>query len=123
MYKSPPYSTFAIGYLENILFEQQRSSFGDDYAIYVRKMLQWFLDDIFIKWRLSLGSPNDLLQLMNDLDPKISFTMESGRSLPFLDVSFFLTAANTMQTDIFDKETDSHNCVQFLKFSSSQDAY
>ena len=79
-------------------------------------MLRRFFDDIFIKWRLSLGDPNNLLRMMNDLDSKINFSMETGKTLPFLDVSFSLTATNTMETDIYYKETDSHNYVQFFSF-------
>ena len=115
-HKSPPYSSLAVGYLENELFERQKSIHGDIYASYVRKMLRRFLDDIFLKWRCSLGHPQELLRDMNNLDPKINFTMETGKSLPFLDVSFSLTETNNLETDIYYKKTDSHNYVQFYSF-------
>ena len=115
-HKSPPYSSLAIGYLENELFERNRSIHGDAYAIYIKIMLRRFLDDIFLKWRCSLGDPYILLREMNNLDPKIRFTMETGKSIPFLDVRFTITASNELETDIHYKKTDSHNFVQFFSF-------
>ena len=79
--KSPSFSSISIGYLEKELYEKVKSSEGELYANYVRAMLKRFLDDIFGKWRLSLGDPDNLLREMNSLDPKINFTMEKGSSL------------------------------------------
>jgi hypothetical protein len=80
-HKSPSYSSLAIGYLEHIRDERTKLMNGEEYSKYLLEMLRRFLDDVFIKWRRSLGCPNDLLTLMNDLDPKIHFTMEKGNSL------------------------------------------
>jgi hypothetical protein len=115
-HKSPPYSSLAVGYLEKNLYERSRLTQGDEYADYLVRMLRRFLDDVFLKWRLSLGSPENLFALMNDLDPKIRFIMEKGRSLPFLDIRFELKPDNTLITDVFYKETDSHNYVPFFSF-------
>ena len=115
-HKSPPFSSLAIGYLEKELVLIQRNIRGDDYANYLLRMLRRFLDDIFLKWKNSLGNPSDLLLAMNSLDPKIKFTMESGDSLPFLDVKFTLESDNSLSTDIYYKETDSHNYVPFFSF-------
>ena len=115
-HKSPPFSSIAVAYLEKELYDKQRNIHGDEYAEYLFKMLKRFLDDIFIKWRLSLGDPKDLLTEMNSLDPMIRFTLESGDSLPFLDVRFTLKPDNSFDTDIFYKETDSHNFVPFFSF-------
>ena len=46
----------------------------------------------------------------------IRFTLESGDSLPFLDVRFTLKPDNSFDTDIYYKETDSHNFVPFFSF-------
>ena len=115
-HKSPPYSSLAVGFLEHLLCEKQRVTHGDDYVVYLLKMLRRFLDDVFLKWKLSLGDPQELLQVMNNLDPKINFTMEQGRKVPFLDVEFTLMSDNSLSTDIFYKETDSHNYVPFYSF-------
>ena len=113
---SPPYSSIAIGYLEEQLYEKQRLAHGTEYALYLQIMLRRFLDDIFLKWRLSLGDPFELLRQMNSLDVKIKFTIESGKKIPFLDVEFTLRNDNSLETDIFYKETDSHNYVPFYSF-------
>jgi hypothetical protein len=115
-HKSPPYSSLSIGYLEDLLHERSKISFSEDYANYLRTMLRRFLDDIFMKWRRSLGDPKELLKVMNSLDPKIKFTMEIGKTLPFLDVRFTMNTDNSLSTDIFYKETDTHNYVPFYSF-------
>ena len=79
-------------------------------------MLRRFLDDIFLKWRLSLGEPEELFQVLNNIDSRITFTMESGQKIPFLDVHFELSPSGLLSTDIFYKETDTHNFVQFGSF-------
>ena len=115
-HKSPPYSSIAVGYLEEKLYEGRRRVYGEHHALYLKKMLRRFLDDIFIKWKLSLGDPQELLKEMNNLDPKINFSMEMGKKVPFLDVEFTLQDNGTLSTDIFYKETDSHNYVPFHSF-------
>ena len=42
--------------------------------------------------------------------------MESGKRIPFLDVQFILSDDNQLSTDIYYKETDTHNYVQFGSF-------
>ena len=113
---SPPYSSLAVGYIESVAYENLLSSQGIDYADYFKKMLRRFLDDVFIKWKLSLGSPTEMYNVMNNIDPMISFTMESGNSIPFLDVRFTLRPNGSLATDIYYKETDSHNYVPFSSF-------
>ena len=115
-HKSPPYSSLAIGYLENELYERRKNTHGESHAEYLKTMFKRFLDDVFLKWKCSLGDPHELLRDMNSLDPSINFTMETGKCLPFLDVSFQLTDDNQLETDIYYKKTDSHNYVQFFSF-------
>ena len=115
-HKSPPYSSISVGYLEEMLYDMRKNSHGEEQSIYLRKMLRRFLDDIFVKWKKSLGDINELVRDMNSLDPKINFTNEKGTSVPFLDVRFTLNDDNGLSTDIFYKETDSHNYVPFFSF-------
>ena len=89
---------------------------GAEHALYLRQMLRRFLDDVFLKWKKSMGDSAELLQDINSLDPKIKFTLEKGNSVPFLDVRFTLKEDNTLNTDIFYKATDSHNYVPFFSF-------
>ena len=115
-HKSPPYSSLAVGYIEKETYERLSVTKGSDYADYVRLMLRRFLDDVFLKWRNSLGDPMELFQLLNDIDEKINFTIEIGNSIPFLDVRFTLIDGRTLETDIYYKPTDTHNYVQFGSF-------
>ena len=64
-------------------------------------MLKRFLDGMFSKWKL---------------DPTIHFSMESGPSVPFLDVRFTIMDDKSLDTDIYYKETDSHNYVPFFSY-------
>ena len=115
-HKSPTYSSIAVGYLENELYSKLHNTEGEQYANYVRQMLKRFLDDIFMKWKNSLGDPMNLLREMNSLDPKIIFTLEIGQSVPFLDIRFEIRSDNSLDTDIYYKPTDSHNFVPFFSF-------
>ena len=46
-----------------------------------------FLNDYFIFLRLSLRKPNKLLDILNDINSAIQFTMEaSNTQCPFLDI-------------------------------------
>ena len=113
---SPPYSSLAVGYIESVSYDTLQSNHGDSYADYFKTMLRRFLDDVFIKWKLSLGPPSEIFDVMNNIDPMINFTMESGSSVPFLDVMFRVKPNGTLTSDIFYKETDSHNYVPFTSF-------
>ena len=104
-HKSPPYSSLAVGYIEKETYERLSVTKGSDYADYVRLMLRRFLDDVFLKWRNSLGDPMELFQLLNDIDEKINFTIEIGNSIPFLDVRFTLIDGRTLETDVYYKPT------------------
>ena len=115
-HKSPPYASLAVGYIENVAYDNLLVTKGSDYANYVKLMLRRFLDDIFIKWRKSLGDPQELFSLLNNIEEKVNFTMEIGPKLPFLDVHFELRPNGTLKTDIFYKQTDTHNYVQFGSF-------
>ena len=115
-HKSPPYSSLAVGYIEKETYARLESTKGHDYATYVSTMLRRFLDDIFLKWRRSLGDPMELFNVLNSIDEKIKFTIEMGETIPFLDVNFTVLDNGSLETDIYYKETDTHNFVQFGSF-------
>ena len=114
-HKSPPYASLAIGYVEEQAYDIFCATQSVEYAEYVQKMLRRFLDDIFLLWKKSLGDPNSFFDVLNNIEPKIKFTMEQGKKIPFLDICFELDS-NGLSTDIFYKETDTHNYVQFGSF-------
>ena len=54
---------------------------------YFEQSWRRFLDDCLIFLRLSLIKPNKLLDVLNNINPAIQFTMETNDTqLPFLDV-------------------------------------
>ena len=61
-------------------------------------------------------NPQEFFDVFNNIEDKISFTMETGKCVPFLDVQFILDDNGHLSTDIFYKETDTHNYVQFGSF-------
>ena len=72
-----------------------------------------FLDDRFIFLRLSLKKPNGLLDVLNNINSAIQFTMEtSGTQLPFLDI-IINTEGKRVFMDIYSKPTDSKRYVSF----------
>ena len=119
-HKSPPYASLAVGFIENEAYEFFRGTKGLQYASYVRAMLRRFLDDIFIKWRMSLGDPQELFDVLNSIEQKIKFTMETSKKIPFLNVQFEVESEGKMKTDIYYKETDTHNYVPFCSFHPKQ---
>ena len=76
-----------------------------------------FLEDCFMFWQKSETELQDLFNVLNSLHEKIKFTMEANpNKLSFLDI--LICKENThVYTDIYYKETDSH---QFLDFFSCQ---
>ena len=115
-HKSPPYASLAVGYIEHKADKEFRVTKSPAFADFVRKMLRRFLDDVFLKWKMSLGNPMDFYNTFNNIDEKIQFTIETGNKIPFLDISFELAANGSLETDIYYKETDTHNYVQFGSF-------
>jgi hypothetical protein len=67
-HKSPPYASLSVGYIEKVAYERFRAIKGEEYANYVRNMLRRFLDDIFLKWRMSLGDPMEFFNVLNEID-------------------------------------------------------
>ena len=115
-HKSPPYASLAVGYIEKVANERFQITKGSEYADYVKRMLRRFLDDILMKWRISLGDFQEFFDVLNDVDEKINFTIESGPKIPFLDVHFEILDNGRITTDIYYKATDTHNYVPFYSF-------
>ena len=115
-HKSPPYASLAIGYVEHRADEIFRETKSVEYADYIKKMLERFLDDVFLKWRMSLGDPKEFFDVLNNIEEKIKFTMETGKRISFLDVQFILKDDGHLSTDIYYKPTDTHNYVQWGSF-------
>ena len=112
---APTYSTLVLAYLEEKLFSEVEIQFGKEFAIYIKENWKRFLDDCFIFWTKGEGDLENFHSILNNLHPNLTFTIEqSDEKLPFLDV-LLLKYGNRIITDIYFKETDSK---QYLNFHS-----
>ena len=112
---APTYSTLVLAYLEEKLFSEVEIQFGKEFAIYIKENWKRFLDDCFIFWTKGEDDLEIFHSILNNLHPNLTFTIEqSDEKLPFLDV-LLLKNGNRIITDIYFKETDSK---QYLNFHS-----
>ena len=110
---APAYAILTIGYLETILYKQIRQKFGD--IIHNYFVLNWkrFLDDCFIIWKKSFCDFEEILSLLNNLDPHIQFTVDqSVTKVSFLNLLIY-RENNCILTDIYYKDTDTHDYLPF----------
>ena len=88
------------------------------YSLVVRKFFEenWFqfLDDCEILLNTKLIKPNDLLPILNHVNPNLQFAMERGTAnLPFLDI-MINKSGTELWMDIYNKPNDSKRYVPFM---------
>ena len=112
---APTYSTLVLAYLEEKLNSEIEIKFGKEFAIFIKENWKRFLDDCFVFWTKGKDYLETFHLILNQLHPNLTFTMEySEEKLPFLDI-LLLKYSNRILTDIYSKETDSK---QYLNFHS-----
>ena len=110
---APTYATLSMGFHEIELYAIIRNKFPLPVSNYFEQNWKIFLDDCFIFLRLSLIKPNELLDVLNNINPAIQFTMEtSDNQLPFLDVIINKEGKKVFM-DFYSKPTDSKRYVSF----------
>ena len=110
------YANISMGYLEIHLFYKLRAKLGLKIASYFWRHYQRFLDDGIILWDKRLCNFDRVFEILNSMDPSISFTLErSNSNLKFLDVLAYKTESG-FKTVVQGKDTD---CDTFLNFASS----
>jgi len=110
---APTYATLTMGYLEVKLYQSLEDTKGIQYAVYVQNSWKRYLDDCFIYWPHCLGNIKDFHAILDNLHPKINFTLEySDERIPFLDILLIKTK-DIIESDLYYKTTDSHNYVPF----------
>ncbi len=113
---APIYATLAIAYLEERLYIDIKTHFGDTFGNYFEKYWKRFLDDCFIPWTRPVTDLTILHDVLNNLHTDINFTKEcSPNEQAFLDV-LVKNTEGIIHTDIYYKPTDSK---QYLLFESS----
>ena len=112
---APTYATLVLAYLEEMLYSQTEIEFDKELADYIKDNWKRFLDDCFILWSKGEENLKKFHSILNNLHPDLKFTIEyNDERLPFLDV-LLIKSNNRISTDIFFKETDSK---QYLNFQS-----
>ena len=110
---APTYATLVVGYLEIQFYDKIKCSYGEDAMRYIMNNWDRFLDDCFSTLDCNIITPEQLSDILNDLHPKIKFTMEnSSDHLPFLDINILKTE-NELSMDIYFKPTDTRRCLPF----------
>ena len=111
---APTYATLVMGFLEKQLYQRIEEKYGEATKTEFIKNFKRFLDDCFIFWQKSRAEVEILFNMLNNINPKIQFTMEfSFEKLPFLDI--LICKENTeIHTDIYYKGTDSHQYLDFF---------
>ena len=110
---APTYATLSMGFHEIELYAIIRNKITLSVSNYFEQNWKRFLDDCFIFLRLSLIKPYELLDVLNNINPAVQFTMEtSDTQLPFLDVMINKEGKKVFM-DIYSKPNDSKRYVSF----------
>ena len=124
---APTYATLSMGFHEIELHAIMRNKFTLPVSNYFEQNWKRFLDDCFIFLRLSLIKPNELLDVLNNINRAIQFTMEKNdNQLPFLDVMINIEGKKVLwifiqnqwtQEDVFFKSNHHKHCLKNIPFS------
>ena len=121
---APPYACLAIGYLEETKLEMTvlPQYFSTEDCALILYLLLRYIDDGFIPWpkRLNL---DHFVKALNSLHPSIKYTIEKNivklvrglraQILNFLDILLILHATGVLETDIYYKDTNSHDYLNY----------
>ena len=107
---APTYATLVMGFLEKKLYQRIEEKYGEATKTEFIKNFKRFLDDCFIFWQKSRTELEILFNMLNNINPKIQFTMEFSSHFDIL-----ICKENTeIHTDIYYKGTDSHQYLHFF---------
>ena len=111
---APTYANLVVGFLEIKLYTIIEVKYGPDKRLEFEEEWFRFLDDCEILLdQLNLMSATELLQILNELNKFVKFTMECHNfKISFLDI-LINQCDNNVWLDIFFKSTDTRRCVPF----------
>ena len=120
---APPYACLTMGYLEETkLYPRLSRFFSPQVCKMIIDFFRRYIDDCFQPWPRS-ANIESFINLLNDLHPDIKFTMEKGvehttvtvtyQKLNFLDIIIILKNEGTIETDIFYKDTNTHDYLDY----------
>ena len=110
---APTYANLTMAYHEIQVYFIIKNTYNLVVSRFFEENWFRFLDDSEILLNTRLIKPNDLLRILNQVNPNLQFTMErSTTNLPFLD-----NMSNKLGTkvwmDIYNKPTDSKRHAPF----------
>ena len=120
---APPYACLTMGFLEETKLEPElQKHYTPSQTRQIIENFLRYIDDGFILWLLEMDL--DLFkEIMNSLHPSIKFTFELGKKitmqdrlikiLNFLDILIMLYSDGTIETDIYYKETNTHDYLHY----------
>ena len=84
---APTYANLTMGFFELTLNDLCRDKFRENLGNFVFENWNHFLNDCETLLEANKMSPNDLLSILNSINPSIQFTMEYSKdAIPFLDI-------------------------------------
>ena len=120
---APPYACLSVGFLEETqLYPQLQRLLVPSYSEWVTDLFKRYIDDGIVPW------PNELnidifKNILNNMDPHIKFTLEKakkcnlekgpGQQLNFLDIIVILYDSGILETDIYYKDTNTHDYLSY----------
>ena len=124
---APPYACLSVGYLEetNLFSCLLPLHFTLTECKLIEEIFKRFMDDGFVIWPKN-ANIDIFIELLNELHPSLKFAVEKGKNscernfdtfvqvLNFLDVSVILHQNGRLETDIFYKETNSHDYLNYF---------
>ena len=110
---APTYATLVLGYLEMKLYTIMEWKYDITMRKYIEDNWDRNLDDCIILLDENKVSSLELLNILNNLNRSIKFTMESSeQQLPFLDIMLNINERKVWM-DLYSKPTDSKRYVPF----------
>ena len=120
---APPYACLSVGFLEETeLYPQLQIHINPPYYDFLLDMFKRYIDDGIIPWPRELDI-QIFEAVLNNLDPKIKFTLErsvmyptkngNAQKLNYLDISVILYESGLIETDIHYKDTNTHDYLNY----------
>ena len=110
---APTYTNLTMGFFELTFYALCKDRFGEDLGNFIFENWSRFLDDCENLLVESKINPNDLLSILNSINPSIQFTMKYSKyAIPFLDILIKLNN-DQIWMDIYYKPTDTDRCLPF----------
>ena len=109
----PTFVNLTIGFFELTFYDLCKERFGEDLGNFIFENWTHFLDDCETLLQENKINPNDLVSILNSINPSIQFNFEYSKdAIPFLDI-LIKRNNDEIWMDIYYKPIDTHKCLPF----------